>query len=61
MRITVRTIAAMTAGIAVMALFASCKGRTLDNVETTGETIEVNVEPQQEMADSVAVQNDSVR
>lgn len=30
--------------LVAMAAFAGCKGRTLDNVEPTGETVEVNLD-----------------
>lgn len=47
---------AVLAGVA----FVSCKGRTLDNVEPTGETVEVVV-PEQSVADSAAMDRSGIR
>lgn len=40
--------------------FVSCKGRTLDNVEPAGETVEVVV-PEQAVVDSAAVDRSGIR
>lgn len=38
------TLTAASALLAGVALFTSCKGRTMDNMEPTGDTVEVVVE-----------------
>lgn len=38
------TAATFVAAVAVLSGLTSCKGRTMDNMEPTGETIEVNIE-----------------
>ena len=37
------TAATFVVAVAVLSGLTSCKGRTMDNMEPTGETIEVNI------------------
>ncbi|MDE6259155.1 MAG: hypothetical protein K2M53_12335 [Muribaculaceae bacterium] len=50
------TAATFVAAVAVLSCMSSCKGRTMDNIEPTGETIEVKIDP----SDSAPLESDSI-
>lgn len=46
---------AKAAVIAILALLPACKGRTMENMEPTGDTVEVNIDRPEETAPATTV------
>lgn len=43
-------VGAEALAIAILALLPACKGRTMENMEPTGDTVEVNIDRPEETA-----------
>ncbi len=60
-RFDIRTIAvAVAATIVVFSGLVSCKGRTMKNMEPTGDTVEVIIDRAADDADFPVMPNDSI-